>query len=310
MTRGQAGREAEEGRGERGGAGGPQLLLEVRNAGGRRARAPVSQVAWAEAGGAFLLAAAAGSTLAVLSLQRRAPPAPASPAGALRARPHASEQGLGGRACRRRQPAGLSAVYNGVGLSRGRAARAGEAGHVLMEGCTRIRVGTRAVCCGAGRRLCVVQWSLGRRRRAPSELPRSQAPDAAGGRARPGRRAGGGTALRGRLVRRSGRAGRGRRARRSCTGVDPGRRRAAVRGRGGLGCHAPPGQRRRGARRARAAVARARRRAPGAPGSQGRRGLRGRVSALAPDHQLWSMPAGPLPPTQPPEVRARCAERA
>ena len=69
----QAARNGEEGQGEA--APTAQLLLELRTAGGQRAAADVAQVAWAEAGGAFLLAAAAGGTLAVVSLQRCAPAA-------------------------------------------------------------------------------------------------------------------------------------------------------------------------------------------------------------------------------------------
>lgn len=69
----QAARNGEEGQGEREAAPSAQLLLELRTTGGQRAAADVAQVAWAEAGGAFLLAAAAGGTLAVVSLQRCAP---------------------------------------------------------------------------------------------------------------------------------------------------------------------------------------------------------------------------------------------
>lgn len=82
----QAARSGEEGQGEREAVPSVQLLLELRTAGGQRTAADASQVAWAEAGGAFLLAASAGGTLAVVSLQRCAPlassgmlPVPARP---------------------------------------------------------------------------------------------------------------------------------------------------------------------------------------------------------------------------------------
>ncbi|KAK9832599.1 hypothetical protein WJX81_002754 [Elliptochloris bilobata] len=65
-----AGRDAEEAQGEGVAARVPQLLLELQTASGQRVATDAAQVAWAEAGGAFLLAAAAGGTLAVFSLQR------------------------------------------------------------------------------------------------------------------------------------------------------------------------------------------------------------------------------------------------
>ena len=69
----QAARNGEEGQGEREAAPSTQLLLGLHAPGGQHGGADVAQVAWAEAGGAFLLAAAAGGTLAVFSLQRCAP---------------------------------------------------------------------------------------------------------------------------------------------------------------------------------------------------------------------------------------------
>lgn len=62
--------EMEEATCEHSGAPSVQLLSELRAPGSERSGADVTHVTWAEAGGAFLLAAASGGTLAVFSLQR------------------------------------------------------------------------------------------------------------------------------------------------------------------------------------------------------------------------------------------------